>query len=189
MAATKTSVQQLPKMADIKQMRLITEATLDTLLEVKAEVASPGTNGGNPLLSFGIELEGVLAFQGKMIEEHLMRTRPNCKLIRDISDDLEPSLRSLRYQQTRYNSWAVQECNGNPRGYTDEPLHIAQSLIASNPEAPPTHVHAEEEKLATFEGWHLSPEPNVPGIPRAQLHEALPDAFGPSKGEQQNWDS
>ncbi|KAI9657785.1 MAG: hypothetical protein M1821_002961 [Bathelium mastoideum] len=140
-----------------------------------------------PLLSFGIELEGVIAFHENVIRDHLMRHRPGYRLVKEVSEKLEPSLRSPRYKQIRYNSWALEKHSGKPLPYSEEPLYIARSLVCSNAEAPDINIHSGDNKLAKFKSWYLSPEPNVPGIARLQLQNTFARCIGAMNED--CWDS
>jgi hypothetical protein len=146
----------------------------------------PSTINPEQELSFGVELEGILAFHEDSIHEIVQSHRPGSTINKDTQDIPNEHLRHERYPQLPYQSWAISDASGNPNPYLDEPLHLMKKVVDASPSAPMISIH--NDKQTTFSSWILSAEPNVPGVPPESLSATFTQRIG-SAAESSKWDS
>lgn len=146
-------------------------------------------------VTFGIEIEAVLAFNQSLLQNHLDSIGSPSKIIKDIPDTARRDLNqaSSQYLATRekWMSWALTTPTAySPgmsemrmqehfeeillkygyRGYGGEILDLAQSLL---PEGVRVHDHFGKNKYDDFSHWHLTHDRGVYGVGKERLADQL----------------
>lgn len=145
---------------------------------------SSNTFSTTPELTFGVEIEGILAFHESHLSKHL-----GAKTIihKDLTPEVERGLRSTRYTQNPYRSWAFgEEGTDQPlRKYGTEALSIAKELrdwhfAHKNASVPEVRICADKED-ADYSTWQLMSDLSLVALDKEQKSQ-----YG-LRGE--NWDS
>ena len=136
-------------------------------------------------LSFGVELEMIMAFHETLLLPHLPR---GATVLKDVPKDQEPMLRRHPHDE-RYRSWAVitedphpatpqpncaLEIGGHYRAYCFEAIKVAQSLLGAD-----TRVHEScFRKSQDFSTWQVQNDTSLSGYSAAKKAESFPNLNG-----------
>ncbi|KAI4236862.1 MAG: hypothetical protein L6R40_006052 [Gallowayella cf. fulva] len=143
-------------------------------------------SGFSPIrLTFGVELEHILAFHSSLLIPLLP---PNTRIIKDIPEYERERLRqtTTQYYRTRwqYHGWAVTAPSTYPspfggdwhnqcikdhryRGYADEVLRIEKEIFTSRGKE--TVVHDGRGKMHEFGKWYLTTDTSLVGATPKEL--------------------
>lgn len=158
-------------------------------------------------LTFGIEVEFILAFEEPMLQQELDRAGDTSRIVKDLTEEQRMKLRTggLTYAHTRrhYMGWALTSeveppSAGRPipyidpyvdahrefgfRAYADEISHIAQTLL---PGPPDVQSIRKDGKRVEFSRWYISDDSSLLGVDKQTLIENL----GCRVTDVDNWDS
>lgn len=157
-------------------------------------------------VTFGVEIECILAFHQSLLQKHLDRIGDSSSIIKTITDAQRVELRTngMTYIRTRpmYMGWALtSECplpahrppqRYDPyvdchrdfgfRPYSDEIVHVAQTLL---PGPPDVQSFRQQGKRMDFARWHLSEDASLLGVDKATMVAELRDRIGDAN----DWDS
>lgn len=158
-------------------------------------------------LTFGIEIEFILAFDEPILQQHLDRAGDTSRIVKDLTEEQRIKLRTCgsTYAHTRrkYMGWALTSeveppSAGRPipridpymdahrefgfRAYADEISYVAQSLL---PGPPDVQSIRKDGKRVDFSNWHVSDDASLVGVDKPTLIENL----GGRVTDIDNWDS
>lgn len=158
-------------------------------------------------LTFGIEVEFILAFEEPMLQQELDRAGDTSRIVKDLTEEQRIKLRTggSAYAHTRrqYMGWALTSeveppSEGRPipridpyidayrefgfRAYADEINYIAQSLL---PGPPDVQSIRKDGKRVDFSRWYISDDQSLLGVDKPTLIEKL----GGRATDIDNWDS
>lgn len=158
-------------------------------------------------LTFGIEIEFILAFDEPMLQQQLDRAGDTSRIVKDLTEEQRIKLRTCgsTYAHTRrkYMGWALTSeveppSAGRPipridpymdahmefgfRAYADEISYVAQSLL---PGPPDVQSIRKDGKRVYFSNWHVSDDASLVGVDKPTLIEKL----GGRVTDIDNWDS
>lgn len=158
-------------------------------------------------LTFGIEVEFILAFDEPMLQQQLDRAGDTSRIVKDLTEEQRIKLRTsgLSYAHTRrqYMGWALTSevepsSAGRPipridpyvnahrefgfRAYEDEISYVAQSLL---PGPPDVQSIRKDGKRVDFSRWYISDDASLLGVDKSTLIENL----GGRVKNIDNWDS
>jgi hypothetical protein len=149
---------------------------------------SLSTDSGAPELTFGVEIEGILAFHESRLKPHL----PTHTIInKGMSPTDEIHLRSRVYSQLPYRSWSFLEPGNppeNPRGYKFEPLRIAKDILDENNEENQIIVCENKDEDADYAKWQLMKDGSLQALDQ-EARAALLAAKGIPTPEHGGWDT
>lgn len=148
-------------------------------------------------VTFGIEVECVLAFHETLLQKHLAATKTTSKIIKDIPEDVRRELKqgshNYRDDASRqiYRGWALTTPTAYPaerdnngyqehfgmqlskhgyRAYGGEILHVAQAVL---PEGVNIYDSFSENRYTDFSHWHLTHEQGLVGVNKEDLTQRL----------------
>lgn len=158
-------------------------------------------------LTFGIEVEFILAFEEPMLQQELDRSGDTSRIVKDLTEEQRVKLRTggsaYAHTRRRYMGWALTSevqppSAGCPipridpyvdahrefgfRAYADEISHVAQSLL---PGSPDVQSIRKDGKRVDFSKWYISDDPSLLGVDKPTLIEKL----GSRATDIDNWDS
>lgn len=158
-------------------------------------------------LTFGIEIEFILAFDEQLLQQQLDRAGDTSRIVKDLTEEQRIKLRTggSTYAHTRrqYMGWALTSeveppSAGRPipgidpyidahrefgfRAYADEISYVAQSLLPGPPDVQSIRRHG---KRVDFSRWHVSDDRSLLGVDKPTLIENLGDRVTNIN----NWDS
>ncbi|KAI9709234.1 MAG: hypothetical protein M1820_003354 [Bogoriella megaspora] len=144
-----------------------------------------------PVFTFGVELECIMIFHEKLIQDHVQKMQPSSHLAKEINDEEEVSLRHSLRPKTPYNSWAVHDASTSMlRPYQDEPLRIMKNLVdQSITPTPEIIVHSGDTKQSTHHTWSLSQDYSLTGIPHKELPPYIKKIKPSTTDNFLSWDS
>ncbi|KAI4242516.1 MAG: hypothetical protein LQ352_007217, partial [Teloschistes flavicans] len=152
-------------------------------------------------LTFGIEIEHLLAFHTCTLYPHL---QPETRIIKQLPEHTRIDIRQVtnEYSLTRplYLGWALTEPSVYPsvwghdwrnqclqdhgcRGYADEVLHMEAKILREK--GLDVTVHKGKGKIADFDRWHLTTDTSLVSA----LPEELAAVIGVEKAACGEWDS
>ncbi|KAL8660195.1 MAG: hypothetical protein Q9202_006757 [Teloschistes flavicans] len=152
-------------------------------------------------LTFGIEIEHLLAFHTCILYPHL---QPETRIIKQLPEHTRIDIRQVtnEYSLTRplYLGWALTEPSVYPsvwghdwrnqclqdygcRGYADEVLHMEAKILREK--GLDVIVHKGKGKIADFDRWHLTTDTSLVSA----LPEELAAVIGVEKAACGEWDS
>lgn len=148
-------------------------------------------------VTFGIEVECVLAFHENLLRNHLAATETKTKIKKDIPEDIRRELKqgSHHYHDDAsrqiHMGWALTAPTAYPaerdnngyqehfdlqlskfgyRAYGGEILHVAQAVLPSGVKV---YDSFSENRYTDFSHWHLTHEQGLVGIDREDLQQRL----------------
>lgn len=147
-------------------------------------------------ITFGIEVECVLAFHKSLLQNYLTATKTTSNIIKDIHEDVRRELRQgsrgYRDDATRhiYRGWALTTPTTYPperdngfqehfekqlskhgyRAYGGEILHIAQAIL---PPGVKVFDSFSVKRYTDFSHWHLTHEGGIVGVDKEDLTQRL----------------
>ncbi|KAI4136984.1 MAG: hypothetical protein L6R39_007529, partial [Caloplaca ligustica] len=151
-------------------------------------MSSPISSDPLPL-TFGIEVEHILAFHSSILTPHLPA---GTAIIKDLALSIRLNLRQTtsQYLLTRpqYNGWALTAPTDYPspfgsgwhnkclevhgcRGYADEILRMEQAILKA--QGKDVTVHDGQGKMQDFSTWHLTTDTSLVGATPAQLASVI----------------
>lgn len=158
-------------------------------------------------LTFGIEIEFILAFDEPMLQQQLDRAGDTSRIVKNLTEEQSIKLRTggSAYAHTRrqYMGWALTSeveppSAGRPipridpyidahrefgfRAYADEISYVAQSLLPGPPDVQSIRRYG---KRVDFSSWHVSDDRSLLGVDKPTLIENL----GGRVTNIDNWDS
>ncbi|KAL8886351.1 MAG: hypothetical protein Q9215_005933 [Flavoplaca cf. flavocitrina] len=152
-------------------------------------------------LSFGIELEHVLAFHSSLLTALLPA---NTSITKHIPQDTRLRLRQTTYiyqlSRPKYLGWGLTAPTNYPspfgrdwynqcikdhgyRGYADEILRIEHNIFHHN--SRDVVVHDREEKMQKFDKWYLTTDTSLVGVSAEELGSII----GEGRAKTAEWDS
>lgn len=142
-------------------------------------------------LTFGIELEFILAFEESLLQEQLDRTGDPSRIVKDLTEEHRTKLRTggtaYAHIRRQYKGWAltseVEPSSAdrptpqiNPyveahrefgfRAYADEISYIAQALL---PGPPDVQSIRKDGKRVDFSRWYISDDPSLLGVDKPTI--------------------
>ncbi len=148
-------------------------------------------------LSFGVEVECLLAFHESLLQGALDRLGDNSKIIKDLMEDERVKLRTsgVIYSLTRpkHMGWALTSHVESPadyrsvrgfdpyedthrelgfRPYADEVSHIAQQLLPGPPDVQSIRM---DGKRAEFSTWYVSDDLSLMGVEKETMKAEVGD--------------
>ena len=161
-------------------------------------------------VTFGVELEAILAFHESLLRQHLHNTGSAAEIIKDIPQDVRTELRQVTTQnmltRPEYMSWALttptaydmnspdhqlQEFHDRHlakhgyRGYAGEILTLAKTFLPQSVEVHDSWM----QKYANFAKWHITQDRSLVGVPKDELRRQLVTDGDLRTGEERDWDS
>ncbi|KAL9581640.1 MAG: hypothetical protein Q9203_005815, partial [Teloschistes exilis] len=152
-------------------------------------------------LTFGIEIEHLLAFHSSVLDPHL---HPQTRIIKQLPKDTRIDMRQVsnQYPLSRpyYLGWALAAPSDYPstrgrdwrnqcfrdhgcRGYADEILHMEAKILREK--GLDVIVHDCEGSIADHDSWHLTTDTSLVSA----TPEELAGVIGVRKAESGEWDS
>ncbi|KAI4199979.1 MAG: hypothetical protein LQ350_004241 [Teloschistes chrysophthalmus] len=152
-------------------------------------------------LTFGIEIEHLLAFHSSMLSLHI---HPDTRIIKHLSKDTRTAMRQVsnQYSPSRpsYLGWALAAPSDYPstrghdwrnqcfrahgcRGYADEILNMEAKILRE--QGLDVIVHDCEGTIADYDSWHLTTDTSLVSA----TPEELADVIGVRKTGTGEWDS
>lgn len=160
-----------------------------------------------PNLTFGVEVEFILAFEESMLQEQLDRAGDASKIVKDLTEEHRTKLRTggTAYAHTRckYKGWALTSEVEPPsagrlapqidpyveahkefgfRAYADEISYVAQALL---PGPPDVQSIRKDGKRVDFSRWYISDDPSLLGVDKPTMISS----FGSRVPDVDKWDS
>ncbi|KAF2436467.1 hypothetical protein EJ08DRAFT_655460 [Tothia fuscella] len=158
----------------------------------------------SPQLSFGIEIEAIVAFHESKLQEHLSLHFPTATIVKSLDSAQTTGLRQIVYPQLPYNSWALANAEKNNmtvkptihhevgpvRAYRDEPLHIVKELLSSTSCAKDINIHNPEDhsKPTDYSKWILTSDHSLTSLDPIAKQTALASKVTAAT-EAANWDT
>ncbi|MCJ1342003.1 hypothetical protein MMC31_000183 [Peltigera leucophlebia] len=144
-----------------------------------------------PNLTFGVEVEFILAFEESMLQEQLDRVGDASRIVKDLTEEHRTKLRTggTAYAHTRrkYMGWALTSeveppSAGRPtpqidpyveahkefgfRAYADEISYVAQTLL---PGPPDVQSIRKDGKRVEFSRWYISDDRSLLGVDKPTI--------------------
>ena len=162
-------------------------------------------------VTFGVEVEAILAFHESLLQAHLNTTNPTCTIIKDLPEDARRDLCIAQPEyllsRPKYMGWGLSTPTNYPtshmdhrfqqhfddniqkhgcRGYAGEILHLAHNILPQG-----VRIHDSfTEKFDNFNSWHITHERSLVGITKPTLaHQFATSGRSIPTAELENWDT
>ncbi len=162
-------------------------------------------------VTFGVEVEAILAFHESLLQAHLNTTDTTCTIIKDLPEDARRDLCIAQPEyllsRPKYMGWGLTTPTKYPtshreykfqqhfddnvqkhgcRGYGGEILHLAHNIL---PQGVRIH-HSFTEKFDNFNSWHITHERSLVGVDKSVLaHEFATSGRSKTITELEEWDT